>query len=347
MAQSPSNAPPPSGRSAQPAAANPTRRTVLRTIGGLVAAGSIGTAVYGSVASGSSGDDLRASATIIAPAAAGGGWDAVARALQQAQRANGIINNAQVVNMPGAGGTIALGNVGRLTGNAHTLLVGGTGLLAATVQYDSPVAFTDITPLATIVEEYDVIAVPADSPHTTLDELIAAWQKAPRSVPFSGGGSFDQLVVTDLALKNGIAGADINYISSDGGGEVIQALLNGTVQAAANGLPDTLDQIEAGRVRALALVSEKPVSGIDIPTTVELGHDVTLTNWRSISAPAGITAEQKAELTAIIQETLHTPEWLDAEKTYAWAPARRYGAELDEFLAQQTTRINELYQEMA
>ena len=102
----------------------------------------------------------------------------------------------------------------------------------------------------------------------------------PRVDPWTGGGSFDQLVVTDLALEAGIEPVETTYISSDGGGEAIQALLNGTAGAATGGYPDNIDQIESGRLRALALVAPEPVDGIDIPTAREQGYDITLSNWR-------------------------------------------------------------------
>lgn len=327
-------------------AAQPTRRTALGLLGGLVAAGTIGTAAYGSITSASSGSDLRGSLNLVAPAAAGGGWDAVAREMQAAQRAHSIVRNPQVLNQPGAGGTIALANIHGLAGRADTLLIGGTGLLAATIQFRSKVAFTDVTPLATLVEEYDAIVVPQDSPHQDLEGLLAAWRANPGAVPWSGGGSFDQLVVTDLAIKAGIAGGDINYISSDGGGEVVAALMNGTVQAAASGLPDTRDQIESGRLRALALVAKEPVDGFDVPTAVEQGYDVTLSNWRSISAPPGLEAIVVEELRAIVTETIATPEWADAVARFSWTEAVRTGEDLTAFLAEQDRKIRTLYQEM-
>lgn len=336
-----SSAAPPPGSHAQP-----TRRTALTVLGGLVAAGAIGTATAGSIASASGGDDVRSSLTLIAPAAAGGGWDAVAREMQQAQRANSIVNTTQVLNMPGAGGTIALNNVATLTGRSDTLLIGGTGLLAATIQFASRTAFTDITPLAVLVEEYDAIVVPRDSPFQDLASLAAAWKAQPGSIPWTGGGSFDQLVVTDLAIKSGLKGADVNYISSDGGGEVVAALLNGTAQAAASGLPDTRDQIESGRLRALALVAKEPIDGFDVPTAVEQGFDVTLSNWRSISAPAGLEPDVVSQLVDVVTETVSTPEWADAVDRYAWTENLKTGEDLTGFLTDQDARIRALYEEM-
>lgn len=327
-------------------------RTALRVIGGVVAAAAIGIASYGSITSAAMGDDLHASVTIIAPAAAGGGWDGVAREMQRAMKSNGFVNNVQVVNMPGAGGTIALGNLSMLEGQANNMMVGGTGLMAATVQFSSPKTLADITPLATVVEEYDVIVVPADSPYQTLEELTTAWQQNPKAMPWSGGGSFDQLVVTSLALSADIDPAEINYIPSDGGGEAIQALLNGTVQAASGGFPDNIDQIESGRLRALAYVASEPVPAISealggVPTAIEQGFEgVDLTNWRILTAPAGLTDDEREQLTQLVLDTVETPEWQDAIARYRWTEKVLHGEELDEFLASEQKRIEMLYEEM-
>lgn len=326
---------------------SPSRRQFLTYgLGGLVAAGAIGTATVGSIASASGGNDLRSSMTVIAPAAAGGGWDTVAREIQQAQRANGIVNNTQVVNVPGAGGTIALGNLEILEGKANNLMVGGTGQLAATIQYESATTYADVNPLAVVVEEYDVVVVPGDSPYTSLKELTDAWAKNPGKVPWTGGGSFDQLVVTEMAISAGVSPKEMIYVSSDGGGESTQALLNGTAAAAASGYPDSIDQIESGRLRALAIVAKDPVAGVDIPTTVEQGLDVTLANWRLLVAPGGITDAEKSELESIVRETIATPQWREAIERYNWNENVVTGDELATFLDEEKTRIQGLYKEL-
>lgn len=336
-------------QSATDSGARPPRRgrtLTARIIGGAVAAAAIGIASVGSITSAATGQEINASMTIIAPAAAGGGWDGVARELQQAQKANGLVNNVQVVNMPGAGGTIALGNVSVLDGQPGNMLVGGTGLLAATIQFDSAAKLGDVTPLAVVVEEYDVIVVPADSPYETLDDLVAAWRENPKAIPWTGGGSFDQLVVTDLALAAGIDPMQTTYISSDGGGEAIQALLNGTAKAAAGGYPDNIDQIEAGRLRALALVSEEPIEGIDIPTAAEQGYDISLSNWRMLAAPSGLDDDDVESLTQLVLDSVATPEWQDAIDRYRWTERIITGDELRVFLDDEEERIKTLYEEM-
>lgn len=324
----------------------PGRRAVLKGLGAVVALGSFGTAAYGSITSRTSGTDLRSNLTIIAPAAAGGGWDTIAREMQMVQRENQIINNTQVVNQPGAGGTIALSNLINMEGDPQTLMVGGTGQLAATIQYETEATLDDVTPLAVVVEEYGVIVVPGDSPYESLDDLVKAWKDDPGALPWTGGGSFDELVITDLALKAGVDLANFQFVSSDGGGEAIQALLNGTAKAATGGYPDNVDQIEAGNLRALALVAPEPVEGIDIPTAVEQGYDVSLTNWRLLAAPPGITEEEKAELEDVILETIDAPEWAEAVERYHWSENRIFGDELTDFLETERERISGLYEEM-
>ena len=324
----------------------PGRRAVLKGLGAVVALGSFGTAAYGSITSRTSGTDLRSNLTIIAPAAAGGGWDTIAREMQMVQRENQIINNTQVVNQPGAGGTIALSNLINMEGDPQTLMVGGTGQLAATIQYETEATLDDVTPLAVVVEEYGVIVVPGDSPYESLDDLVKAWKDDPGALPWTGGGSFDELVITDLALKAGVDLANFQFVSSDGGGEAIQALLNGTAKAATGGYPDNVDQIEAGNLRALALVAPEPVEGIDLPTAVDQGYDVSLTNWRLLAAPPGITEEEKAELEDVILETIDAPEWAEAVERYHWSENRIFGDELTDFLETERERISGLYEEM-
>ena len=327
--------------------AGPTRRSVLRWgLGGVIALAAIGTASYGSISSTSAGRDLRSALTIIAPAAAGGGWDTVAREMQQAQRAEGIVNNTQVVNMPGAGGTIALGNLSVLEGQPGNLMVGGTGQLAATIKYGSAATYADVNPLAITVEEYDVVVVPGDSEFRTLGQLMDAWKADPRSIPWTGGGSFDQLVIAELAMAAGIDPQTMIYVNSDGGGESAAALMNGTAAAAASGYPDSIDQIESGRLRALALVAKERPAGIDLPTTVEQGYDVTLANWRLLVAPGGITDEDRAGLLEIIEETIATPQWREAITRYHWNENVVTGQELTDFLEREKQRIGELYKEL-
>ncbi|SOC51330.1 tripartite tricarboxylate transporter substrate binding protein [Ornithinimicrobium cerasi] len=324
------------------------RGPVPMIVYGLVAALVVGWALTASVRSAHSGQDLRANLTLIAPAGAGGGWDTFTRELQAAMRAQKVVNNAQVVNIPGAGGTIGLGKYSTMDGQADTLLTSGTVMVGAIALNDSPVTLEDVRPIARISEEYDVIVVPADSPYQSIDDLIADWTQDPKAFPWTGGsaGGLDHLIVADLALKNDIGPDEVTYIPKSGGAEAIQVLTSGGARAAVSGYNEFADQIEAGRMRGLAIVSPEPVEGIDMPTLVDQGYDVAMTNWRGLLAPAGITDEQFAELEQIVSETVQTPEWKDAMERNKWADVFLVGPELEDFLVEDTAQIEALVEEL-
>lgn len=322
------------------------RRPVVMAVYAVVAVVVVGLAALHSAQSAASGSDLRSNLTLIAPADPGGGWDTFQREQQQAMRANRLVNNVQVVNIPGAAGTIALGKLTTLRGEANNLMVSGTGLVAGVAQTGSPVSHDDVTLIARVVEEYDVVVVKADSPYQTLDQLVEAWEADPDAVTWTGGGTFDQLVSTEFATKAGIPTDRLTYIPKSGGGEAAQALITDTASAATSGYMDVADQIEAGRLRALGLAAPERLSGVDIPTLTEQGYDVTLANWRAVVAPPGITPEEKAELTRLTTEAVQTPEWREAVARNKWTDVFLTGPELDRWLAGETRRIEGLVKEM-
>lgn len=324
------------------------RRRILLVVYGVLVAVVVGGAFAASVQDAHGGDDLRANLTYIAPAGAGGGWDTFTREQQAAMRTNNIVNNVQVVNIPGAGGTIGLGKFSTMAGQATTLMSTGTVMLGAIALNDSPVDLDDTRPIARMAEEYDAVVVPADSPYESIDDLVAAWSQDPAGFPWTGGsaGSIDHLIIADLALKAGIDPGEITYIPKTSGAEAMQVMASGGARAATSGYTEFADQVDAGRVRLLAVVAPEPVEGIDAPTLVDEGFDVALTNWRGMVAPAGITDDQFAELEAIITETVQTAEWKDAMERNRWNDVFLTGEELVQFIEEDQARISALVEEL-
>ncbi|MGD7001620.1 tripartite tricarboxylate transporter substrate binding protein [Corynebacterium halotolerans] len=323
----------------------PPRRRGWQAVVGVLAAAITLVAAFFSIQSASGGDDVRSNMTLIAPAASGGGWDTFQREQQQAMRANSLVNNVQVVNIPGAGGTIALGKLSTMDA-PNTLMVGGTGHIAAQIQFDTPAKIDQVTPIARVVEEYDIITVPADAPYDTLDQLVEAWRADPQGIAWTGGGSFDQLVMTELALTADVAPSQTTWIPSDGGGEAIQAMLNDTAQASTGGFADMYPQVEAGRLKVLGIAAPERLPGVDIPTLTEQGYDVTLTNWRAMFAPPGLSEEEIAALRELVDESVATPEWQAAVERNNWKSVPLEGPELEQFVAEETERIDQLFKEM-
>lgn len=261
-----------------------------------------------------SGAEARAKLTLVAPAAAGGGWDLVAREAQQTLRANDIVNNVQVVNVPGAAGTIGLSQLSRLGGDPTTMMVTGTVMLGGIVRNDSSVALSDMTPIARLAEDFEVIAVPADSPYRTLGELIEAWRADPAAMPIGGGsaGGIDHMVAAQLAREAGINPEQIRYAAYAGGGELTINLLStapGTPNVGISGYNDFRDMIAEGRLRALMVVAPERLDGLDAPTAAEAGYPaVDLVNWRGLVAPTALTDSEQQELIDIVSEMVETED---------------------------------------
>ncbi|WP_344336114.1 Bug family tripartite tricarboxylate transporter substrate binding protein [Brevibacterium salitolerans] len=323
------------------------RRTAM-TIYAIITALAVVAAMVVSVRKASAPPDISANLTLIAPASPGGGWDGFVREQQQALRQGGLVGNAQVVNIPGAGGTIGLGRFTTMNGRSDTLLATGSAMTGGILINDSPVGYDDVRPIAKIAEDYDVVIVPADSPVETADDLIAEWKQDPKGTPWTGGsaGSLDHLVVAELALAGGIDPQDITFIPKSGGGEAIQALLNGTAKYASTGYNEVSDQIEAGRVKAIGITGPERIEGTEIPTFTEQGLDVKLANWRGMLAAPGITDEEFEQQLALLEKMRQTPEWQDALERNAWADAWETGDELDAFIADDVEKTSTLLKEL-
>jgi len=323
------------------------RRTVL-AVYAIITAVVVVAAMTVSVKKATAAPDITANLTLIAPAGPGGGWDGFVREQQQALRSAGLVGNAQVVNIPGAGGTIGLGRFTTMGDRSDTLLATGSAMTGGILINDSPVGWDDVRPIAKIAEDYDVIIVPADSPHQTIDDLLDEWREDPKGHPWTGGsaGSMDHLVVAELALAAGIEGTDITFIPKSGGGEAIQALLNGTADYAATGYNEVSDQVESGRVRALGVTGPERIEGVDIPTIKEQGHDVELSNWRGMLATKDVPEEEFQQQLRLLEQMRETPEWQDALERNAWTDAWETGEDLDRFIAEDDEKTAALLEEL-
>lgn len=311
-----------------------------RLLQGLLAGVTIVITVFAlfSAASTAGGASARSNLTLIAPAATGGGWDGFARESQQVLRSTGTVNNVQVVNIPGAGGTIGLSQFVQQVGNEDTIMVTGGVMVGAIALNDTAESFDDVTPLARLADDYAALIVPADSDIETLDDFIAQWQDDPEGVSISGGslGSIDHLLSGRLAQTVGIDPKKVNYIAYSGGGEALNSLLSHTTTVGMSGYNEVSDQVEAGTLRAIAISSEERLPGVDVPTFKELGADVAMSNWRGFVGAPGISAEAQEEFLAIIDEMHASEEWQETLDRNNWSDAYMVGDEFQEYIDDET-----------
>jgi len=248
--------------------------------------------------------------TLVVPFPPGGSTDQIARALQPKLQEK--LGGTWVVdNKAGATGTIGAAFVKRAPADGHTLFVSSLGPfviaphLIKGVQYD---ATKDFDLLTVAVQAPNVLVVPANSPYKTVAELIAGHRKTPGKISFasSGAGSSDHLNAELFWQQTGTQGVHIPY---KGGAPAINDLLGGQVDAAFVNINSIVQHIQAGKVRALGITSEKrsPLLA-QVPTMTEAGaRGVDVYSWQAVAAPKGLPADVKNKIHAALVSSLNDP----------------------------------------
>ena len=286
---------------------------------------------------------------MMVPNSPGGGYDLTARTAVKIMEDRDITGRVEVFNVIGAGGTVAMARLMNERGNGDLMMMMGLGVVGATYTNGSKARASDATPLARMVEEQEGILVPADSPFRTVADLVAAWKADPAKVTVGGGsspGGPDHLFPMETARAAGIDPRRVNFISYDGGGDLLTALLGTKIAVGTSGLGEYVDQIEAGQVRVLAVSGDERVEGVDAPTLREAGIDLTFTNWRGVLAPPDISAEDRAALVKVLEELHATDEWKEALVKNGWSDAFATGEEFDRFLTDQDERVSSTLTEL-
>jgi putative tricarboxylic transport membrane protein len=284
--------------------------------------------------------------TIVAPAAPGGGWDQLAREMQREIERQRLAAGVQVENVPGAAGTIGLAQLinGR-RGDGEALLVNGLVMLGAILWNQSPVSLTQVTPIARLTGEYEIVAVPANSPHRDMGSLVAALRANPAAVSWGGGsaGGTDHILAGLIVAAAGLDPRRTNYIAFSGGGEAVTALIGGQVTAGISGYSEFAQHIESGRLRAIAISAPRgAASDLEVPSLVEQGLDVELANWRAVVAPPGLTEGQREALTAAVERMAHSESWRETLSRLGWTDSYLAGPAFERFLDAERIRIGRI-----
>ena len=252
-----------------------------------------------------------AALNLFIPAAPGGGWDGTGRTIEMAMRTDGIIKEFKFENVGGAGGAVGLPRFLARKGQGDTVMVAGMVMVGALIAANSPLKMADATPLARLTDEYEVVVVPAGSPHKTMADLIASFKAEPGKVSWAGGsaGGTDHILAGMIARAVGVDPKRVTYVAYAGGGPALAALLGNQVTAGVSGYSEFAEQIKAGKLRMLGVSAPARLPGIDVPTLKEQGIDVVLGNWRGVFGAPGISADQQKALIGLIDKMIAGPTW--------------------------------------
>jgi len=281
------------------------------------------------------------------PANPGGGWDQTGRNLAAAMQSGKLVSGVQFDNKGGAAGTIGLAQfVNSAKGDPNAVMIGGMVMVGGIILNKSPVNLSQVTPIARLTSEWEVIVVPANSPHKTMADLVKALKANPGKVSWGGGsaGGTDHILVGLIAKEAGVDPAKINYVAFKGGGEAIAAILGGHVTAGVSGIGEFAEQVKAGKMRALAQSSPQKLEGI--PSLKEQGINVELGNWRGIFGAPGITAAQRDALVKLVRSATDTPAWKSTLQKLGWEPWFLAGDDYKRFIDEDIKRVGAIIESL-
>ena len=291
----------------------------------------------------------------LAPAGAGGGWDFTCRvpAAQLMPKVGGVEGSIKVVNMSGSGGGKAFAHVVSKRKYDEQLIVAASAATATRLAQKVYGDYTanDVKWVGALGMDYGVIVVGQKSPYKTLDDLLAALKKNPRRTPIVGGssaGGWDHVKMLLVAKAAGISNLKkINYIAFDNGGKALLEVISGRAAAFTGDTSEVLGQLEAGKVRVLAVLSNKRVGALgNTPTARESGYDVIGGNWRAFYAPAGISDSAYASWVAAVMAVAYSKEWTVLREKNGLAEFTSFGKDFDNFVTEQIKAVAEISKEL-
>jgi putative tricarboxylic transport membrane protein len=286
----------------------------------------------------------------LVPGGAGGGWDGTARGVGMVLSGEGLVGQASYENMSGAGGGKAIGYMIETADRQHgTMMVNSTPIIVRSLTKVFPYSYRDLTPIASVIGDYQAIVVRPDSEIKSFDDVLARFRENPRSVKFAGGsvrGDLDHLVPA-MAFK--AAGEDprkMAYVPYDAGGKAFAGLLSGETELLSTGLGETIGPHRDGQIRIIAISGPERVEGLDVATLKESGVDVEFANWRGFFGAPGISDELADSYAELLKEMQQTEGWEELRMRNGWSNLYRPRAEFVAFLESQEAEIGTLMREL-
>ncbi|WP_409303829.1 Bug family tripartite tricarboxylate transporter substrate binding protein [Peribacillus sp. SCS-155] len=317
----------------------------------------LGLAACGSDTSGSGGKKEESTGypkkaiTVVAPSGAGGGWDLTARSFTKVLSETKLVKQPMTVeNKPGGGGAVFMAEYATAQAeNNDMLFINSPPIIINNLKKEgnSPYGYKNTTPLAQLTKDFGAIVVKADSKFTDLESVLEEVKKDPKKLTFAGGsapGSMDHLVSVLPAYKYGVDPTKIKYVSYDGGGEAITALLGGNADVIGTDASSVKEFLKAGKVKVLAITSAERLGGDfkDIPTAKEQGVDAEFTIWRGVFGPEKMSEEAKSYWEKTIDKLVASPEWKTEVETQGWEMEYKNSGEFKTFLDEQEKQVQQL-----
>ena len=248
---------------------------------------------------------------LVVPFPAGGSLDVVARAIGQ-KLTEAWSQPVVIDNRPGAGGNIGADLVAKAAPDGYTILEGALSTHAVNVSLYSRMPYDpvrDFAPITLVAVTPNVLVVNPSLPVNSVKELIAYAKANPGKLSFGSGsnGSAGHLAGELFKIE---AGVDMTHVPYKGGAPAMQDLLAGQTQLMFDNLANSMQQVRAGKLKALAVTTAQRSTLVpELPTLSEAGlPGFDISTWWGFMAPAGTSKEIIAKWNAEVTRILETPE---------------------------------------
>jgi len=259
---------------------------------------------------------------IVVPFAPGGGSDFTGRLI--AQRLGERMGQTFLVeNRPGAGGNLGAEQVVKAPADGYTLLlISASYTVNPSVYKLSFDAINDITPIVQVSGGPYVVAVHPSVRANTLAEFVALAKAEPGKLAYGSAGNGSIMHVSSEYLLH-TAGIRVLHVPYKGTGPALSDTLAGNLQLVLGAVPTTLPHVKAGRLRALAVTTNKRIAAApELPTVAESGYpEYEVTNWHGLIGPKGLPKEVVERLNREVNEAIHGAEMKKQLATDGLEPA--------------------------
>ena len=228
--------------------------------------------------------------TMIVPFPPGGVADTVARPVAEALSRE-LGQSVIVENRPGAGGALGIGQAARASADGYTVLMSLSSISIlpeadAILERKPSYRLADFRPVARFTADPTVLVVRGDSPWHTLAEFIADVRRNPGKYNYGSSGNYGTMHVP-MEMLESASGARLTHIPYTGAGPAVVALLSRQVDAIATGPSTVAQQIQSGRLRALAHWGDRPLASLPgVPSLASAGYNVHFAQWCGLFVPA-------------------------------------------------------------
>ena len=279
---------------------------------------------------------------IVVPSSAGGGTDVMARIFTDVAKKY-VSQPRGVSDQPGASGGIGMTEVQRSAPDGYKIgvliselaIIPHLGMTKATV--------SDFIPIARLNADPGVVAVRADAPWQSIEELLAQARKEPRSITMgnAGTGSIWHLAAAAVEEKSDVR---FNHVPFQGAAPSVLALVGGHVNAITVSPAEIGSFVAAGKVRVLVALSERrlPAPFDKVMTFKEKGVDLVVGTWRGLGAPLGTPPEVVSYLREATRKTAEEPAFREALSKANLQPAYMDGETFQTFMNSQSSYFKSL-----